>query len=145
MEQSPSWEFNRFAASQEIPRILYNPKVHYRIHKCPATCPYPEPAQSSPYPNILLRCIGRTKVSIQVRGFVCEYFVTKIRFHGEELLAPRLTSKLGDHLLSAVRDCFFNTFAATLYIGGRTSIRNLRTHHAVVTGTHWSKPNNYDP
>ena len=33
MEQSPSWEANWFAASQEIPRILWNPKVHYRIHK----------------------------------------------------------------------------------------------------------------
>jgi len=33
MVQSPSWEANWFAVSQEIPRIFWNPKVHYRTHK----------------------------------------------------------------------------------------------------------------
>ena len=35
MLQSPSWEANWFAVSQEIPRISRNPKVHYRNHKRP--------------------------------------------------------------------------------------------------------------
>ena len=39
MKQSPSSEANRFAATQEISRTLWNPKVHSRIHKYPPTLP----------------------------------------------------------------------------------------------------------
>jgi hypothetical protein len=37
--------------------------------------------------------------------------------------------------LSAVLDCLFDIFAATIHIGGRCIIRNLRTRHAMLTGT----------
>jgi hypothetical protein len=35
MEKSPSWEANWFAASQEFPPVLWNPKVPHRTHKRP--------------------------------------------------------------------------------------------------------------
>ena len=63
----------------------------------------------------------------------------KASFYGEDLSTPRPTSKLKDHPLSAVRDCLFNILAATLHIGGGSSIRNLRMPHTMVTGTHISR------
>jgi len=42
--------------------------------------------------------------------------------------------------VSAVRDCLFNIFAAILHIGGRSSIRNLRTRLAVMLGTYLGDP-----
>jgi hypothetical protein len=60
----------------------------------PSTGPYPEP-DLRPGPRLLV------------------VFRNKLIFYGE-LLAPRPTPKLEDHPLSAVRDCLFNIFAATL-------------------------------
>jgi hypothetical protein len=36
MEQSPSWEANSSSAGQEIPHILRNTEVRYRLHKFPS-------------------------------------------------------------------------------------------------------------
>jgi hypothetical protein len=41
---------------------------------------------------------------------------------------------MDDNPLSAIRDCVFNIFAAAFHMGGFSSIRNLRTRYAVVTG-----------
>jgi hypothetical protein len=138
MEQSPSWEANWSPASQEIPRILWNPKVRYRIHKCAA--PVPILSQINPVhtPHIISHVPSCQSINTGPRLAVWR-FRDMIRFYGEELLAPRPTPKLEDHTSSALGDCLFSIFAVTLHIRGRSSICNLRTGHAVVTETHLSR------
>jgi hypothetical protein len=111
MEQSLTWEADRFSASQEISRFLCNPKVRFRIHKFPP-------------PVTILSISPGPRITVWM-------FRNRMRFYGEELLAPRPTTKLEDHPLSAVRDCLFNIFAATLHIGGRSFIDELITRLAV--------------
>jgi hypothetical protein len=66
-------------------------------------------------------------------------FRNMTHFYGEDLLAPRPTLNWGPPL-SAVLHWLFKIFAATLHMGRRSSFRNLRTRHVVVTGTHLGDP-----
>ena len=97
MQQSPSWEANRFSASQEIPRILCKPKVHYRIYKCPP--PVPILSQINPvhapasshflkiHINIILLSTPASSQSTLLFSFthqipVCTLYATPYVLHG---------------------------------------------------------------
>jgi len=56
MEQSPSSEANRFSASQEIPRMLWKPKVPYRSYKCPPPVPILDTFTHFPI-KIIKKCV----------------------------------------------------------------------------------------
>jgi hypothetical protein len=120
MEQS-HWETKGFSASQEIPRILGNQRVHNCFHKC--LPPGPIPQSISPGPRLSVWIF---------RNNTC--------FYGEELLAPRPSWRTTPCRLPATAYSIYSQLPSILEAippsatWGRTMLWWQETHLSRVTG-----------
>jgi hypothetical protein len=138
MELCHSWEAANCAATQELTNILWNPKVHYRVHKSPplvTILSQNDPVHTTPsylrsiltpsthlrlvLPNGLLPSDIPTKIFSPIRATICAHLIflnviILIMFDkGHKLW----TSSLCSFLQPSITSCLFgpNIFLSTLF------------------------------
>ena len=115
------------SSDQGIPPHLKEREGSWPHVSDPATCPYPEPDQSSTCPSSYFLNIHFPRAESHVpclllasyqritpRSRIREVVSNVVTLYGEELLALRQDPKLEDHPLSVVRDWFFSILSSIL-------------------------------
>ena len=114
-KHSPSREANQFSATQEIPRILWNPKAHYRIHKRLPSVPILSQLDPVHNPTSQFRNIHLNVIVLSTRG--SSKCSLTLRFPTETLYIPLLSPP---YALRAPPILFFSILSTEQYLVSST-------------------------
>jgi hypothetical protein len=146
-EQSPSWEPSCSSPSQEIPRSLWNQTFYHRVYNSPPR----DPIQShiSPVHSLsILYVVDTFYIVMLLRRRGCPFqFVTFQLFTArccqsltKPVVNPSPNHLAGEPTLVSCPRLLIEYIRSDIpRLQAVSSIRNLRTGHAVVTGTHLSR------